>query len=149
MTPLRRLSQVIHAAAVSKDDPEKHARTDVRVRNHVPEETDEKAAAKRNLFGAAAPACRQLAGVEDWARERKQQQLSAEQKKKAERDAWLASRFRRFSLALFAGIALIGPMLLMTLVRTLACSLTTVSIATLLFALLVTYFTQVSDRDIV
>lgn len=149
INPIRRLSNAIHAATLSKDDPEKHTRDENRAQDQGEENNNEKTTKKRKLFGVASPACRQLAGVEDWARERKQQELSAQQKKKAERDEWLATRFKRFSLALFAGLALIGPMILMTLVGRLACSLATTSVATLFFALLITYFTQASDRDIV
>ena len=104
---------------------------------------------RRQLFGTENPACRQLAGVEDWAREYKKRQLSEEQREAAERNEWLETRFKRFSLAFFAGISLVGPMLLMTLVSTLRCSLATTSVATLLFALAITYFTKVGERDIV
>ena len=133
---VRRLSSAIAKAASSKDDPEKapHRKSSTRT---------------KNIFGADSPACRQLAGVEDWAREYKQREMKEEQKKEAIRKEWLAVRFKRFSLAFFAGIALIGPMVLMTLVSSLKCSLATTSLATLLFALIVAYYTQVAERDII
>jgi hypothetical protein len=137
---IRRLSNAI-INTMQASDPEKITRrtTDPLTPNGT----------RRQLFGAENPACRQLAGVEDWVKEYKKRELNEEQKKAAERDEWLATRFKRFSLAFFAGISLIGPMLLMTLVSSLRCSLSTTSVATLLFALSVTYFTKVGERDIV
>lgn len=137
---IRRLSNAI-MSSMQSSDPEKITRrtTDpLTPSGH-----------RRQLFGADNPACRQLAGVEDWTREYKKRELNEEQKKAVERDEWLATRFKRFSLAFFAGISLIGPMLLMTLVSSLRCSLSTTSVATLLFALSITYFTHVGERDIV
>ena len=76
-------------------------------------------------------------------------ELNSEQQADAERAEWVATRFKRFSLAFFAGFSLVGPVLLMTLVSSLRCSLSTTSVATLLFTLLITYFTKVGERDIV
>jgi hypothetical protein len=137
---IRRLSNAI-LNSIQPSDPEKITRRTTEPL--TPNGT------RRRLFGAENPACRQLAGVEDWAKEYKNRELNEEQKKTAERDEWLATRFKRFSLAFFAGISLIGPMLLMTLVSSLSCSLSTTSVATLLFALTVTYIAKVGERDIV
>jgi len=142
---IRRLSSAIHKATLHRDDPEKFVKSTIS--EDGPEDSD--ARPERDLFGTPSPACRQLAGVEDWARERKQRELTKKQKKEAIRKEWLETRFKRFSLALFAGIALVAPMVLMVLVPTLKCTLSTTSLSVLFFALTVTYFTNISDRDLV
>ena len=149
VTLLRRLSNALHSFTLSKDDPEHHDKT-VHIRNKTDESLiDEKSHHKRAIFGTAAPACRQLAGVEDWARARQQRELGIEEARKAVRDEKIARRFKRFSLAAFSGLALIAPMLIMTLVNRLSCSLATTSIATLFFALLIAHFTSITEQDIV
>ena len=149
LNPFRRLSNALHVVTLSKDDPEHHERT-VHIRDKTDESlTDEKSRHKRAIFGTAAPACRQLAGVEDWARERRQGELSFEAAQKAERDEKIANRFKRFSMAAFAGLGLVAPVLVMALVNKLACSLATASVATLLCALLIAQFTSISEQEIV
>ena len=133
---IRRLSTAMRKASMSKDDPETY-------------NPDRNANREKDPLRANGPACRKLAGVEDWLREYQRRELNEEQKRKAAQEEWLATRFRRISLACFAGIALIGPMILMTLVATLRCSLSTTAVATLLFALLMGYNTSISERDIV
>ena len=133
---VRRLSAAMRKASMSKDDPETF-----KPERHANRDT--------NPLRANGPACRKLAGVEDWLREYRRRELNEEQKKKDAREEWLATRFRRMSLACFAGAALIGPMILMTLVATLRCDLSTTAIATFLFALLMGYNTSISERDIV
>ncbi len=138
---IRRFSNAIMSSMQPTSDPEKISRR--------PTDPLTPGGHRRQLFGSENPACRQLAGVEDWAREYKKRELNEQQKEAAERNEWLETRLKRFSLAFFAGISLIGPMLLMTLVSTLRCSLATTSVATLFFALSITYFTKVGERDIV
>ena len=74
--------------------------------------------------------------------------MDEEQKRKRVRDEWLAARFKRFLLAFYAVVALIAPMLLMSLVKTLTCSLATTSIATMLFAILITFIKAVNEGQI-
>ena len=52
-------------------------------------------------------------------------------------------------MAIVGGIALIGPMLVMALVPGIKCSLITTSLATVMFALFITYYTEIVDKDIV
>jgi len=144
-TSIRRLSNYIHRIGLSDDDPEKYVKPEIQVGGPA----DGAQKRKRELFGVASPACRQLAGVEDWARERERREWTEERRREVARKEWWENSSKRFSLAFFAGLAVIGPMVLMTLVPTLRCSLTTTSVATLLFALIVTYFTSITERDIV
>jgi hypothetical protein len=56
---------------------------------------------------------------------------------------------RRFFAALFGGITLIGPMLLMVLHKDKATDLSTTSVAVFLFAIVVAYFSDAAPENIV
>jgi hypothetical protein len=65
------------------------------------------------------------------------------------KDRSLSAFLRRFSAALFGGITLIGPMLLMVLHKDKATDLLTTSVAVFLFAIVVAYFSDAAPEMIV
>ncbi|MCJ1231330.1 hypothetical protein MMC12_008007 [Toensbergia leucococca] len=139
MKPARRLSSVIKGIAGFKDDLDGNV-------------FDPRQEHKKAMYSADSPACRQLAGVEDWVREFLRRRLDENERleaAKAEETKAQFIRFKRFMMAIVGGIALIGPMLVMALVPGIKCSLITTSLATVMFALFITYYTEIVDKDIV
>jgi VIT1/CCC1 family predicted Fe2+/Mn2+ transporter len=65
------------------------------------------------------------------------------------KDRSLRAFLRRFVAALFGGITLVGPMLLMVLHKDKATDLSTTSVAVFLFAIVVAYFSDAAPEMIV
>ena len=65
------------------------------------------------------------------------------------KDRSLWAFLRRFAAALFGGITLVGPMLLMVLHKDKATDLSTTSVAVFLFAIIVAYFSDAAPETIV
>jgi VIT1/CCC1 family predicted Fe2+/Mn2+ transporter len=65
------------------------------------------------------------------------------------RNRSISAFFRRFAAAIFGGITLIGPMLLMVLHKDKATDLSTTSVAVFLFAVVVAYFSNATPETIV
>jgi VIT1/CCC1 family predicted Fe2+/Mn2+ transporter len=95
---------------------------------------------------------RSIAGVEDWERDFKLQNLNQktqkEEKRKMQAEAFWQT-IRRFGMAVAGGIALIIPVVIMTLYEGLVQSLVTTSVATFLFAIFVTWYSNANEKDII
>ena len=95
---------------------------------------------------------RTIAGVEDWECDFKLQDLNQktqrEEKRKMQAEAFWRS-VRRFGMAIAGGMALIIPVIIMTLCEGLTESLVTTSVATILFAVFVTWYSNANEGDIV
>jgi hypothetical protein len=94
---------------------------------------------------------RSIAGVEDWERDFRLQNLNQktqlEEKRKKQAEAFWHT-IRRFGMAVAGGIALIIPVVIMTLYEGLVQSLVTTSLATFLFAIFVTWYSNANEKDI-
>lgn len=95
---------------------------------------------------------RTIAGVEDWERDFKLQNLNLktqrEEARKKQSDAFWRT-VRRFGMAIAAGMALIIPVIIMTLTEGLMASLVTTSLATIFFAIFLTWYSNANEKDIV
>jgi hypothetical protein len=95
---------------------------------------------------------RTIAGVEDWERDFKLQNLTQktqrEEKRKKQAEAFWHTA-RRFGMAITSGMALIIPVIVMTLTEGLVASLVTTGVATILFAIFVTWYSDANEKDIV
>lgn len=95
---------------------------------------------------------RSLAGVEDWERDFRLQNLShktAREEKRQKQAEALWATTRRFGMAVAGGIALIIPVIIMTVYEGRVQSLVTTSVATFLFAIFVTWYSNANEKDII
>lgn len=71
------------------------------------------------------------------------------QRNRVNRDRSLKEFLRRFTMALFGGVTLVGPMLLMVLHKDRTSDLSTTSVAVFFFAIVVAYYSDATPEAIV